>query len=120
MYIKCTWEYELADNLCLYHNVSKSEANVRVLVLIRLRKSMHTDLKYPYASTQKDALWHLRRGVGVESGFQVSYFILWRFIFTEFMYVNRWPLRSDEEGRMTDETKLQKRATTAILTHAPV
>ena len=41
MCIKCTWEYA-------YHNASKSEANVRVLVVIRLRKSMHTGLKYPY------------------------------------------------------------------------
>ena len=47
MCIKCTWEYA-------YHNASKSEANVRVLVVIRLRKSMHTDLKYPYVSTRSD------------------------------------------------------------------
>ena len=40
MCIKCTWE-------CAYHNASKSEANVRVLVDIRLRKSMHTGLKLP-------------------------------------------------------------------------
>ena len=53
---RCTWEYA-------YHNASKSEANVRVLVVIRLRKSMHTGLKYPYVSTRSDALWHLRRGV---------------------------------------------------------
>ena len=56
MCIKCTWEYA-------YHNASKSEANVRVLVVIRLRKSMHTDLKYPYVSTWSDALWYMRRGV---------------------------------------------------------
>ena len=35
MCIMCTWEYA-------FHNASKSEANV----VIRLRKSMHTDLKY--------------------------------------------------------------------------
>ena len=56
MCIKCTWEYA-------YHNASKSEANVRVLVVIRLQKSMHTGFKYPYVSTRSDALWHLRRGV---------------------------------------------------------
>ena len=85
---------------------------------------MHTDLKYPYVSTRKDALWHLRKGVGVESGFSIIllYFVE---IFTEFMYVNRWPLRSVSEkgmmtARMTDEPKLRKRAITVILTHAPV
>ena len=70
MCIKCTWEYA-------YHNASKSEANVRVLVVIRLRKSMHTGLKYPYVSTRSDALWHLRRGVEWWLIFQLfcSYFV---------------------------------------------
>ena len=75
MCIKCTWEYA-------YHNASKSEANVRVLVVIRLRKSMHTDLKYPYVSTWSDALWHMRGGVEWRLIFQLFCFILWRFIFT--------------------------------------
>ena len=75
MCIKCTWEYA-------YHNASKSDANVRVLVVIRLRKSMHTDLKYPYVSTWSDALWHMRRGVEWWLIFQLFCFILWRFIFT--------------------------------------
>ena len=44
-------------DLQTYHNASKSEANVRVLVVIRLGKSMNTDLKYPYVSTRSDALW---------------------------------------------------------------
>ena len=30
-----------------------------------------TDLKYPYVSNRKDALWYLRKGVGVESGFSI-------------------------------------------------
>ena len=34
------------------NNTSKSEANVWVLVGTRLRKSMHTDFKYPYPAGQ--------------------------------------------------------------------
>ena len=87
MCIKCTWEYA-------YHNASKSEANVRVLVVIRLRKSMHTGLRYPYVSTRSDALWHLRRGVEWWLIFQLFCFILWRFIFTEFMYIKNGMCRA--------------------------
>ena len=81
-------------HLQTYHNASKSEVNVRVLVVMRLRKSMHTDLKYPYVSTQSDALWHMRRGVEWWLIFQLFCFILWRFIFTEFMYIKRWHVKS--------------------------
>ena len=111
MCIKCTWEYA-------YHNASKSEANVRVLVVIRLRKSMHTGLKYPYVSTRSDASWHLRRGVEWWFSncwvviFQLFCFILWRFIFTEFMYIKKklacveW---QDEMAKIKmKEQKLQK------------
>ena len=64
MSIKCTWEYA-------YHNESKSEANVRVLVVIRLRKSMHTDLKYPYIASQ-EGRYVLPQRVALESNALLS------------------------------------------------
>ena len=66
--IKCTWEYA-------YHNESKSEANVRVLVVIRLRKSMHTDLKYPYVSTWSDVAYAQGCWVVIDFSIILLYFV---------------------------------------------